>query len=190
MSPTPLIAQCRRAYFAILTALGLKDEADRHAFNVDNVGIESTRDPAWTLSHWLMAVSCLQIAAGRKGVVPGHPHLKGLLPDGRHAEDDPWPLDGAATRSQIAYIQDLAAKRMRNPDRLPELIRRHAFTPRQASLAMQWRGTLATLPRPVAAIAILILLRLREPSPSPLGRGEGEGASAQAPSGQEEPARA
>jgi len=161
MNPKPLIAQCRRAYFAMCKLLGFDDEM-RHSFNADNVGDESTR--GWSLSHWLMAVSLLQIASGRPGVVPGHPHLKGLRPDGQAQEDDPWPLDGSATRKQIAMIQDKAAERMRHPDSLPTLIRRHAFTASQVGLAYLWCGTLATLPRDVAARAILVLRRLPGPS--------------------------
>jgi hypothetical protein len=69
MNTKPLIAQCRRAYFAILDGLGIKDEDSRHEFNLDNLGIESTRDPAWTLQYWLDAVSLLQTAAGRPNVV-------------------------------------------------------------------------------------------------------------------------
>ncbi|HRR83125.1 MAG TPA: hypothetical protein P5118_23310 [Planctomycetota bacterium] len=160
MNPTPLIAQCWAAYFALCKRLGF-DEDQRHEFNADNVGEPSTR--LWSLPHWLMAVSLLQIASGRPGVTAGRPHLKGLRPDGRAAEDDPYPLDGSATRRQIAMIQDLAARKMRNPDALPNLVRRHAFTPSQAGLAAQWRGTLATLPRTVAARAILILRRLPDP---------------------------
>jgi hypothetical protein len=164
MNAKPLIAQCRRAYFALLAALGLKSEEDRHAFNLDNVGIESTRDPAWGLPQWLMAVSLLQKAQGKPDVAPGHPHLKGLRPDGRLPGDDPYPLNGSATRLQTAMIADLAARKLRDVDALPSLVRIRAFRHGQESLADQWRGTLATLPRDVASRSILILSKMPDQS--------------------------
>jgi hypothetical protein len=72
----------------------------------------------------------------------------------------PTALDVGATRKQIALIEQLAVERMRHPDRLPELIRRHAFSKRQAAMAAQWSGSLATLPRDAASRAAKILLRL------------------------------
>ncbi len=168
--PRPLIAQCRRAYFAMCKAFGL-DESGRHAFNLDNVGIESTRDPAWGLPQWLMAVSLLQIASGREGVVAGRPHIKGLRPDAQAEADDPWPLDGAATPSQCRYIRNLALARMRDRESVMQIIRIRAFPHGQETLADQWQGSLETLPRTVAARAILILRRLHKPAggASPVG---------------------
>jgi len=150
------VSQLRAAYFAIVKILGQTDEADRHALNLDLGLPASTR--AWSPRDWAVAVSLLQRATGRTGIVVGQPHLRGGV-----TSDFPFPLDSGATAPQQRAIAALAAQMdWRHPGGpaagLEALIRKRVLR-LGTSAEIQWHGSLATLDRKQASLTIIILDR-------------------------------
>ena len=154
-------ARYRRAYWALVRRLDLDEDA-RHGLNERLTGYRSTR--RFHETDWRAVVAELQRLSGRPHVRPGVPHLRGERPRRR---DYPYPLDSTATPEQVEYIRDLAARvpwRAEDPEAaLRTLICRRAWEKRRAAEAEQWLragGSLASLPRAVAARAIRILHRM------------------------------
>ena len=154
--------QHRKAYRACVKALGMSDD-DRRTFNVAMTGHPSSSD--FTERDWRHVVARLQQLAGRPGVEPGQPHLRGQRPV--RSRDLPYPLDCGARPEQVGLLEGLKRQfHWKDPDPdhgLRQLIRKRAWPKADAAEADAWlaRGAdLYALDRKVIACAIRILQRM------------------------------
>jgi len=152
----------RKAYRACVKALGMPEDV-RREFNVAMTGHHSSKD--FRERDWRNVVARLQELAGRPGVQPGEPHLRGQRPV--RSGDLPYPLDCGATPEQVGLIEGLKAQfHWQDPDPghgLRQLIRKRAWPREDAAEADAWlaRGAdLYALDRKTIACAIRILQRM------------------------------
>jgi len=158
--PSRYLAEMR-LYRRRIAQLALDDE-QRHDLNARLTGkLSSTK---FNAADWRLVLDHLNDLVGEPTPAKFRrrpsSHVSRFTP---HA----FPLDGCCTPEQEAYLRDLA-KRVpwQSPDpasALRTLIARRAWSKRQQAEADQWlrgNGSLASLPRQVAARAIRILKRM------------------------------